>query len=104
MRNQSDNHNIKKVIIVCSHGYGTSMLLEQQISSTYEVEVVSCIPLHFLPNIQNSSEIDLVITTIETIEYETDIPIIFVHPILTSDDFKKLDQSFVLQRKNQISL
>ncbi len=104
MRNQSDNHNIKKVIIVCSHGYGTSMLLEQQISSTYEVEVVSCIPLHFLPNIQNSSEIDLIITTIETIEYETDIPIIFVHPILTSDDFKKLDQSFVLQRKNQISL
>lgn len=104
MRNQSTTQQTKKVLIVCSNGYGTSLLLEQQIASTYEVEILSCIPLHFLPNYQGSSEIDLIITTIESIEFETDIPMIFVHPILTSDDFKKLDQSFILQRKNQISL
>lgn len=104
MRNQSDTQNKKKVLIVCSNGFGTSLLLEQQISSTYEVDVLSCIPLHFLPNYQNSEEVDLIITTIESIDFKTDIPMIFVHPILTSDDFKKLDQSFILQRKNQISL
>ena len=104
MRNQFNTQETKKVLIVCSHGYGTSMLLEQQIATTYEVDILSCIPLHFLPNFQPLDEVDLIITTIATIEFQTSIPMVIVHPILTSDDFKKLDQSFILKRRNQISL
>ena len=104
MRLNEHTSHLIKVLIVCSHGYGTSMLLEQQITSTYDVEVLSCIPHHFLPHFHPIDEVDVIITTINSLTFPSPIPIIYVHPLLSSNDFKKLDQSFILRRKNQVSL
>lgn len=93
-----------KVLIVCSQGYGTSRLLEQQLNEIYSVEILDCIPSHFLPFYENIEDISLIITTIKELSIETNIPMICVNPILSSDDFKRLDHSYLIKRKNQILL
>lgn len=93
-----------KVLIVCSQGYGTSRLLEQQLNEVYSVEILDCIPSHFLPFYENLDEINLIITTIKELTSDTNIPIMYVNPILNSDDFKRLDHSALIKRKNQMLL
>lgn len=93
-----------KVLIVCSQGYGTSRLLEQQLNEIYSVEILDCIPTHFLPFYENIADVNLIITTIKELTIESNIPIICVNPILSSDDFKRLDHSYLIKRKNQILL
>lgn len=93
-----------KVLIVCSQGYGTSRLLEQQLNEIYSVEIADCIPSHYLSFYENIEEINLIITTIKDLSINKEIPIICVNPILSSDDFKRLDHSYLIKRKNQVLL
>jgi mannitol/fructose-specific phosphotransferase system IIA component (Ntr-type)/galactitol-specific phosphotransferase system IIB component len=104
MNRYHSTHNKQlKVLIVCSQGYGTSRLLEQQLNEVYSVDIAECIPSHFLPFYENLADIDLVVTTIKELTLEQPIPMIYVKPILSSDDFKKLDEVLV-SRKSQILL
>lgn len=103
-RYNSTHTKMVKVLIVCSQGYGTSRLLEQQLNDIYSVEILDCIPSHFLPFYEKIQEINLIITTIKELNIESEIPIICVSPILNSDDFKRLDHSYLIKRKNQLLL
>jgi mannitol operon transcriptional antiterminator len=102
-RYHSTHSKQHKVLIVCSQGYGTSRLLEQQLNEVYAVDIVECIPSHFLPFYEELTNIDLVVTTIKELSLEHPIPMIYVKPILSSEDFKRLDDVLV-SRKSQILL
>lgn len=103
-RFEAANNKQVKVLIVCSQGFGTSRLLEQQLNEVYSVDVLECVPSHFLPFYDKLDEVDCVITTIKDLSIHQDIPILYVKPILDSDDFKVLDDSQLVKRKNQLYL
>lgn len=94
----------KNILIVCSQGFGTSRLLEQQLNEVYSIRVLACIPSHFVSYYDTMDDVDCIITTIKDLEVRADIPIIHVKPILSSEDFKRLDESSLIQRRNQILL
>lgn len=94
-RNKHKIKDIKKVLIVCGLGYGSSKLLAQQIKDLYSIDIVDIIPYHFLERYIERPEIELIITTLDISggrEEELNIPIIKVNPILGSEDIHKLDK------------
>jgi mannitol operon transcriptional antiterminator len=103
-RYHSTHSKQTKVLIVCSQGYGTSRLLEQQLTEVYDVDIIECIPLHFLQFYDKLSDIDLIVTTIKELNNDQDIPVVFVKPILSTEDFERLDENFLVKRKSQILL
>ena len=98
--NRCEKNNSKKsILIICSHGYGTSRLLEQQLSDTYEVNVLDCIPYHYLKQYELLHQVDMIVTTINTLKYCNDLPILHVHPVLSSEDIQLLDETLVKRKK-----
>ncbi len=94
-RNKHKIKDVKKVLIVCGLGYGSSKLLAQQIKETYTIDIVDIIPNHFLEKYLNNPEIDLIITTLDIHSLEKgklDTPVVKVNPILGKEDIHKLDK------------
>ncbi len=94
-RNRHRMKDIKKVLLVCGLGYGSSKLLAQQIKDTYSIDIVDIIPYHFLEKYLDKPEVELIITTIDIsgLSQETlNVPIIKVNPILGKEDIHKLDK------------
>lgn len=103
-RCEKQNYTKKNVLIICSHGYGTSKLLEQQLMETYEVHVLDCIPYHYLKQYERIQEVDFIVTTIDKLSSYHDLPILHVSPFLNKDDLVKLDKSLLAKRKNKVSM
>lgn len=92
------------VLVVCSHGYGTSKLLEQQLLDTYEITIQDCIPYHYLNHYKQMEKIDLIITTIRSFTNYCNIPVLKVNPILQDQDIALLDQYCLIKRNKRIYL
>ncbi len=94
-RNKYKLKNIKRVLIVCGMGYGTSKLLAQQLKDIYDVTIIDIIPSHLLnKTMEKNLEIDMIISTMD-INGEAsfnEIPIIKVNPIIGREDIHKLDK------------
>lgn len=90
-RNKDKNRILKKALIVCGYGYGTSHLLVQQIKEIYTLDIVNIIPRHLLEKTVANEKIDIIITTID-IALKIDIPVVKVNSILTASDIKNLDK------------
>lgn len=103
-RCEKNNSKKKNILIICSHGYGTSRLLEQQLSDTYEVNVLDCIPYHYLKQYELLHQVDMIVTTINTLKACHDLPILHVHPILSSEDIQLLDEQLLVKRKNRVRM
>ena len=98
-RNKYKRKNLKKVLVVCGYGYGTSSLLVQQLKEIYTINIVKSIPRHLLEKTLKNEEIDLIISTVD-IEETIGIPIVKVKSILTQEDINNLDKySLSKQRK-----
>lgn len=94
-RNKYKLKNIKRVLIVCSMGYGTSKLLAQQLKDTYDITIVDIIPSHLLnKTLEKKLEIHMIISTMELDikNFNTGIPVIKVNPIIGREDIHKLDK------------
>lgn len=94
----------KNVLIICSHGYGTSKLLEQQLSDMYEVNILDCIPYHYLHHYEQIDQVDFIITTLNELTAFHNLPILHVSPLLNQEDIARLDKSLLARRKNKISM
>lgn len=92
----------RKVLIVCSHGYGTSKLLEQQLLDSFDVKVYDCIPSHYLNDYPLIDEIDCIITTVTDLNSHLQLPILHVHPILNEKDLATLELNFQHRYKKKI--
>lgn len=101
---EAHNQVKKNVLIICSHGYGTSKLLEQQLLDTYEVNVLDCIPYHYLTQYERIEEVDFLITTIASLKEYQKLPILHVKPILGKEELSMLDHSLLVKRKNKVSM
>ncbi len=84
----------KKVLIVCAHGYGTSKLIEQQLMEIYDIEVLNCIPYHYLKQYPHLDDVQLIITTVPQLQEFESIPVVHLNTVLKQEDFDKLDVLF----------
>lgn len=92
------------ILIVCSHGYGTSQLLKQQLLDAYEVHVIDCIPVHFLSSFKDLHQIDFIITTIPNLSNKKSIACVQVAPVLSEKDFDKLNPLLLPKQQNRMFL
>lgn len=98
-RNRYKRKNLKKVLVVCGYGYGTSSLLVQQLKEIYTINIVKTIPRHLLEKTLQKEEVDLIISTVD-IENIISTPVVKVKSILTQEDISSLDKySLSRQRK-----
>lgn len=102
-RNNQRVKKIKKILIVCGHGYGTSSLLEQQLKENYTINITKKIPRYLLEKTLREEEVDLIVSTVE-ISKELSVPLVKVNSILTSEDIKNLDSYSLLKQKRKYLL
>ena len=101
---KSRREQTKNIILVCGYGYGTSKLLEQQLKQRYNINILDTIPLNQLNNIDFSRKIDLIITTLTTIEIDIEIPIVSINTILKEKDIETLDLYNLPKHLDKVSL
>ena len=93
-RNLYKKKETKKILLVCGGGLGTSKLIEQQLKENYDINVIKTIPLNQLEKtiVEKKEKPDLIITTLEINEFNTEIPVIHVKTILNIEELKKLEK------------
>jgi mannitol operon transcriptional antiterminator len=99
--------HIKKVLLVCSLGYGTATLLAQNIRNIYEVEIMEILPYYALKeSVKEYQEIDLIISTVDIKESKNPkgIPVVKINPIFTSEDIQMLNEANLEQSNKTILL
>ena len=88
--NKHFESGIKKALIICGYGYGTSQLLKEEIERYYNIQITDVIPFYKFMEYETFSA-DLIISTIDILEIKSNIPFIKVNPILNDYDKKKLE-------------
>ena len=98
--------NIKKVLLICGLGYGSSKILEESLKENYELDIVDIIPYYLADDlIPGYKEVDFILSTIEIhrqFEVSYGIPIIKINPIIQDEDFERLAEYGI--EKNRISV
>lgn len=102
-RNKFKEKDLKRVLVVCAHGYGTSKLLVQQLNEIYTINVVQTIPRYMLEKTLEEERVDLIISTIN-IENKIDIPVVKVNSVLTQEDIAALDKYELSRQKKRFFL
>ena len=101
-------NNIKKVLLICGLGYGSSKILEESLKENYELDIVDVIPYYLADDlIPAYKEVDFILSTIEIhrqLEVSYGIPIIKINPVMQKEDFKKLAEYGIEKNKMSVSL
>ncbi|OCN06362.1 hypothetical protein A4S06_01200 [Erysipelotrichaceae bacterium MTC7] len=82
---------IKRVLLVCGFGYGTTMLMKESLITQYQIQVVDIIPVYKLDTFMRWDEVDMVISASRI---DTFVPkkVILVNPIFKEEDYNKIDK------------
>ena len=100
--------NIKKVLLICGLGYGSSKILEESLKEYYELDIVDIIPYYLADDlIPGYKEVDFILSTIEIhrqFEVSYGIPIIKINPIMQDEDFEKLAEYGIEKNRTSLSL
>ena len=105
---RTKRNNIKKVLLICGLGYGSSKILEESLKENYELDIVDVIPYYLADDlIQAYKEVDFILSTIEIhrqFEVSYGIPIIKINPVMQKEDFEKLAEYGIEKNKTSVSL
>ena len=100
--------NIKKVLLICGLGYGSSKILEESLKENYELDIVDIIPYYLADDlIPGYKEVDFILSTIEIhrqFEVSYGIPIIKINPIIQDEDFERLAEYGIEKNRTSLSL
>lgn len=100
--NRREATDFKNIIIVCGFGYGSSKLLKENIRNYFDVNIVGIMPLHRFYEIEDFSEIDMVITTVPI--KNKNLKIVRVNPILSEEDLILLEKEGLAREKKRINV
>ncbi|RRD40507.1 PRD domain-containing protein [Leptotrichia sp. OH3620_COT-345] len=101
---RSKRENVKKVILICGLGYGSSKILEQSLKENYELDIIDVLPYYLADDlIPGYENIDLIISTI-SLNRKYHVPVIKINPLLKENDFKKLSEYGMEKSSTKISL
>lgn len=105
---RTKRNNIKKVLLICGLGYGSSKILEESLKENYELDIVDVIPYYLADDlIPAYKEVDFILSTIEMhrqFEVSYGIPIIKINPVMQKEDFEKLAEYGIEKNKTSVSL
>lgn len=105
---RTKRNNIKKVLLICGLGYGSSKILEESLKENYELDIVDVIPYYLADDlIPAYREVDFILSTIEIhrqFEVSYGIPIIKINPVMQKEDFGKLAEYGIEKNKTSVSL
>lgn len=105
---RTKRNNIKKVLLICGLGYGSSKILEESLKENYELDIVDVIPYYLADDlIPAYKEVDFILSTIEIhrqFEVSYGIPIIKINPVMQKEDFEKLAEYSIEKNKTSVSL
>ena len=105
---RTKRNNIKKVLLICGLGYGSSKILEESLKENYELDIVDVIPYYLADDlIPAYKEVDFILSTIEIhrqFEVSYGIPIIKINPVMQKEDFEKLTEYGIEKNKTSVSL
>lgn len=97
--NRMNVSKIKKVILVCGLGYGTSRVLEYNLNEKFDIDIVDILPAYMVNDeMLNTKDIDYILTTVD-LNIENSIKI---NPFLNMEDYKKLEELGISRRKDKI--
>lgn len=101
---RNTHQNLKRVLLVCGLGYGSSRLLEQSLRESYNVDIVDVLPHYILKEVlKNYKNIDLILTTLD-IEEKYEIPVVKINPLLKQEDHTEMAKYNVPKNDNKIYL
>lgn len=87
---RNTHQNLKRILLVCGLGYGSSRLLEQSIKENYNVDIVDVLPYYLLKDaLKNYKNIDLILTTLDITE-KYKIPVVKINPLLKQEDYLEM--------------
>ena len=100
------SQSIKKILLVCSNGLGSSKLIEQQLYDLYNIDIVKSIPFHQFTKYwaEKTEQVDLLITTLSVNEFDISSPVLCVNTILSDQDIINLDTHSLTKHQKMISL
>ena len=105
---RTKRNNIKKVLLICGLGYGSSKILEESLKENYELDIVDVIPYYLADDlIPAYKEVDFILSTIEIhrqFEVSYGIPIIKINPVMQKEDLEKLAEYGIEKNKTSVSL
>lgn len=82
--------SVKRALIVCSSGIGTSHLLKTRVKNAFpEWEIVNTVSANHIAQVLDKEKIDLILTTIH-INLSKDIPIVLVSALFNEIDILKV--------------
>lgn len=82
----------KNVLIICGSGLGTAQLIMNRVSNYFstKINIVGTIPLYKLSQLlEDNKNIQLILSTVP-ISHNTNIPILQISPLFTSEDIETL--------------
>jgi mannitol operon transcriptional antiterminator len=100
-KNKGDNY-CKTILLVCYGGYGTSMLVKNNLEQNYHIKIKNVISYFQLAN-YDLSNIDYIISTIKLknkLMYPKKPKIIEITPFFSIEDQKILEENCILKRKS----
>ena len=100
-KNKSGNYN-KNILLVCYGGYGTSMLVKDNLEQNYHVKIESVISYFQLSN-YDLSDIDYIISTVKLknrLLYPEKPKIIEITPFFSIEKQKTLEENYIFKKKN----
>ena len=100
-KDKGDNYS-KTILLVCYGGYGTSMLVKNNLEQNYHIKIKNIISYFQLANYELSG-IDYIISTIKLknkLVYPKKPKIIEITPFFSIEDQKILEENCILKRKS----
>ncbi|WP_067143486.1 BglG family transcription antiterminator [Oceanivirga salmonicida] len=92
--------SVKKVVLVCGMGYGSSKVLEYNLKENFDIDIVDVLPVHLLnEKILKKDNIDYILTTVDL-----DIDAIKINPQLKVEDYQKILKLGIKRKKYKISV
>lgn len=93
-----DSMKNKRVLLICGLGYAIIKLVQETLQSEFQLEIIDTIPSYKLQSYQNWEQIDVVLSVMN-IEIDCKVPIVFLHPFLNEEDYKKMNKAGIQRKK-----
>lgn len=93
-----DSMKNKRVLLVCGLGYAIIKLVQETLQSEFQLEIIDTIPSYKLQSYQNWEQIDVVLSVMN-IEIDCRVPIVFLHPFLSEEDYMKMNKAGIQRKK-----
>lgn len=94
---------IEKIALVCNFGLSTSKFLEEKLNDLFYIDNIQIYSLNDFYNI-GIKDFDLILSTVDILKLQDDIPIIKVNPLLTKNDIINLSKFKFKKNRDKICI